>query len=181
MKKLALVSGIALSLSLSAEPSRAAEGVKRIGVQAGFAGMSSEGKFAGYGGALSAGWSITDAWTLGIIAAASSNQVAAKGGRSLVLSQAVGVSYALDIIQIVPYFGVYVGAYELTGGGLQGTQVKPGAQLAFGLDWVHSRTFTFGLELKAHALPGDFLRQPDNPTPFYATTFLKAEYTWGWF
>ena len=178
MKKISLV---AASVILFALPASAAKDVKRIGIQGGFAGMSSEGSFAGFGGALTAGWSVTDALTLGINATASSNQVTEKGGRSVVLSQAVGVTYALDIIQIVPYAGIYAGVYELTGGGLQKTQIKGGAQLALGVDYVHSRAFTFGVELRAHALPGDFLTSPTNPTPFYATTFLKAEYTWGWF
>lgn len=172
---------IATAVVLLALPVSAAKDVKRIGVQGGFAGLSSEGSFAGYGGALYAGWSFTDAWTLGINATASSNQVTEKGGRSLVLSQAIGVTYALDIIQIVPYAGLYAGIYEMRGGGLQKTQLKGGAQLALGVDYVRSRDWTFGLELRAHALPGDFLAEPTNPTPFYATTFLKAEYTWGWF
>ena len=178
-KKLAIA--LACSCSLLALPASAAKGVKRVGVQGGFAGLSSEGSFAGYGGALFAGWSFTDSLTLGINATASSNQVTAKGGRSMVLSQAIGVTYALDIIQIVPYAGIYAGVYEMTGAGLQKTQLKAGGQLALGVDYVHSRAFTFGLELRAHALPGEFLSEPTNPTPFYATTFLKAEYTWGWF
>lgn len=172
---------LAAAVLCCAAPASAAEGVKRIGVHGGFAGMSSEGSFAGFGGGIRGGWSINDAWTIGADATVSSNQVAAKGGRSLVLSQSAGVIYALDIIQIVPYAGVYVGLYELTGGGLPKTQLKGGAQLLLGLDWVYSRDFTFGLELRAHALPGEFLTQPDNPTPFYATTMVKAEYTWGWF
>ena len=177
MKKLA----VALAGVLFALPSSAAQGVKRIGVQGGFAGLASEGSFAGYGGALYAGWAVTDALTLGINATASSNQVTKTGGRSLILSQAIGITYALDIIQIVPYAGVYAGIYELTGGGLAKTQLKGGAQLALGLDYVYSRSWTFGIEARAHALPGDFLASPSDPTPFYATTFLKAEYTWGWF
>lgn len=177
MKKVLAVLAV---LSLAA-PVHAAEGVKRVGVHAGFAGMSSEGSFAGFGGGLRAGWSVNDAITIGVDATASSNQVTEKGGRSFVLSQSAGLIYALDIIQIVPYAGVYVGAYELGGGGLAKTKLKAGAQLVLGLDWVYSREMTFGLELRAHALPGDFLAQPDNPTPFYATSMLKAEYTWGWF
>ncbi len=177
MKKLALTA----LLILLPTPALAAKDVKRVGVQGGFAGLSSEGSFAGYGGALFFGWSFTDALTLGVNASASSNQVTEKGGRSLVMSQAVGVTYALDIIQIVPYAGIYAGVYEMSGGGLAKTQVKGGAQVALGVDYVHSRDFTFGLELRAHALPGEFLASPTNPTPFYATTFLKAEYTWGWF
>jgi hypothetical protein len=180
MNKLALVvlTASALFASSSAD---AAKGVKRVGVEAGFAGMAGEGTFAGYGGGLRAGWSFTDAWTVAVDALASSNQVVEHGGRSLVLSQSAGLIYALDIIQIVPYVGVFGGLYELSGGGLPKTQVKGGAQLLLGLDWVYSRDFTFGLELRAHALPGDFAQSPDNPTPFYATSMLKAEYTWGWF
>ncbi|MGZ3422778.1 MAG: outer membrane beta-barrel protein [Polyangiales bacterium] len=180
MTKLIGVSAALLLFVCTADAS-AAQGVKRIGVQGGFAGVSGEGSFAGYGGGLSAGYSFTDAWTLGISATASSNQITEAGPRGQVFVQSVGVSYALDILQIVPYFGVYAGLYELHGGALKNTEVKGGAQLALGVDWVYSRDFTFGLELRGHALPGDFLRSPDNPTPFYATTFLKAEYTWGWF
>lgn len=177
MKKLACL----FALLLVAAPASAAKDVKRIGIQGGFAGMASEGSFAGYGGALYGGWSITDAWTLGINATASSNQVTEKGGRSLVLSQAIGFTYALDIIQIVPYAGVYGAIYEMRGGGLTKTTIKGGAQLALGVDYVYSRSWTFGFEARAHALPGDFFSSPTDPTPFYATTFLKAEYTWGWF
>jgi hypothetical protein len=177
VKKLA----IALAVFFVAPPASAAQGVKRVGVQGGFAGMASEGSFAGFGGGLSAGWAVTDAWTLGANATVSSNQVTEKGGRSLVFAQSIGFVYALDIIQIVPYAGIYAGLYQMTGGGLPKTQWKGGAQLALGVDYVYSRSLTFGIEARAHALPGEFVTSPTNPTPFYATTFLKAEYTWGWF
>lgn len=180
MKKSVAVAAVAL-LTFAATPAQAAKDVKRVGVQGGFAGLSSEGSFAGYGGGLSFGWSMTDALTLGVNASASSNQVTKTGGRSLVTSQAIGITYALDIIQIVPYAGIYAGLYQMSGGGLDKTQWKGGAQLALGVDYVYSRELTFGLEARAHALPGDFLSEPTNPTPFYQTTFLKAEYTWGWF
>jgi hypothetical protein len=44
-----------------------------------------------------------------------------------------------------------------------------------------SRDFIVGLEVRFHALPQDFVKSPTNPTPFYLTTFVRAEYTWGWF
>lgn len=168
-------------LGLTCARADAAQGVKRVGIQAGFAGLANEGSFAGFGGALDAGYAINDALTIAALASASSNQVTDKGGRGQVFSQSIGLVYALDVLQIVPYAGLYAGLYELHGGGLPKTQLKAGAQLAVGLDWVYSRDFTFGLEIRAHALPGDFFAKPDNPTPFYMTTFLKAEYTWGWF
>ncbi len=179
MKKLAWL--VPLAFLASSQDARAAEGVKRIGIQGGFAGVTGEGSFAGGGGGVSFGYSVTDAITIGASATATSNQVADTGGRSWIFAQSIGATYALDVIQFVPYFGVYAGVYEMTGGGLPKTRVKGGAQLALGLDWVYSRSLTFGLELRAHALPQDFFDSPDNPTAFYATSFLKAEYTWGWF
>ncbi len=178
---IALAGAATLFFLTAPRRAEAAEGVKRVGVHGGFAGVAGEGSFAGYGGGLSFGYSITDSLMLAALATASSNQVTDKGGRSFVLSQAVGITYSLDVIQYVPWLGLFAGVYELGGGGLPSTQLKGGGQLAAGFDWVYSRTMTFGIELRAHALPGDFLRSPDNPTPFYATTFLKAEYTWGWF
>jgi hypothetical protein len=171
----------ALSILLFVTPAAAAEGVKRIGVQAGFAGVTGEGTFSGYGGGLTFGYGLTDSVTLVGTATASSNQVAEGGGRGYVLSQAVGATYSLDVLQIVPWLGAFAAVYEIGGGGAGATRIKPGAQAAFGVDWIWSRDFTFGLDFRAHALPGDFLRSPDNPTAFYTTLFAKAEYTWGWF
>ncbi|GAC1352936.1 MAG: hypothetical protein NVS3B20_03900 [Polyangiales bacterium] len=171
-----------LTSQLSGARAEASKGLKRAGVQGGFAGVAgNEGTFSGFGGAASFEYGLSDALTLAANATATSNQVTAKGGRSLVLSQALGVEYALDIIQYVPYFGIYAAAYELRGGGLTQTLVKPGAQIALGLDYVYSRDWTFGIETRAHVLPADLLSSPTNPTPFYTTLFLKAEYTWGWF
>lgn len=167
--------------SLVPRPASADKGQKRFGVQAGFAGLSSEGSFAGYGGGLTFGYGLTDAWTLRLDGTASSNQATDKGGRSLVLGQSIGVQYALDVIEFVPFFGVYASLYELRGGGLAGTQLKPALSLGVGLDWLASRSFAFGVDVRIHALPADFIGSPSDPTPFYQTTMAKAEYTWGWF
>lgn len=159
----------------------AAEGVKRVGVEGGFAGVAGgEGNFSGYGGGLVGEWAVTDAWSLAASAFVSSNRIVATGGRSYVASQSFGAIYALDVIQIVPWFGAYAALYEI-GGGNAAKRTKVGAQLAFGLDYVWSRDLVVGIDLRAHALPQDFAKSPENPTPFYATTFLKVEYTWGWF
>lgn len=172
----------ALTLVGTSGTASASEGVKHVGVQAGFAGVSgSEGSFSGFGGAITGRYDFTDAWSIALNATATNNQVAAKGGRSWVFSQAAGVVYSLDVIQFVPYIGGYVGVYELTGGGLPKTDLRLGAQIAVGLDWMVSRDLTLGLELREHVLPKDLLDSPSNPTPFYTTMFVKAEYAWGWF
>ena len=177
-----LVAAIGLSLAVAAVDASGAEGVKRIGVEGGFAGVAgSEGEFSGYGGGLVGEWAVTDAWSLEVNAFATSNRVEPTGGRSWILSQSAGAVYALDVIQFVPWFGGFAAVYEVTGGGAKSTRTKVGAQLAFGLDYIWSRDLVIGIDLRAHALPQDFAKSPDDPTPFYATTFLKVEYTWGWF
>jgi hypothetical protein len=182
-RPVALLLGVLLVAATSLGPRTAAadKGQKRFGVQAGFAGLSSEGSFAGYGGGLTFGYGVTDAWTLRLDGTASSNQATDKGGRSLVLGQSIGFQYALDVIELVPFFGVYASLYELRGGGLAGTQLKPAISLGVGLDWLASRSFSFGIDVRVHALPADFVGSPTNPTPFYQTTLAKAEYNWGWF
>lgn len=181
-RRLSLLSvGLVAAASLLARPAAADKGLKRVGLQAGFAGLSSEGSFAGYGGGLTLGYGLSDAWTLRVDGTASSNQATDKGGRSLVLGQSVGVQYALDVIEFVPFFGVYASLYELRGGGLKSTQWKPAVSLGVGLDWIATRSFTFGVDVRIHALPADFVGSPSDPTPFYQTTLAKAEYTWGWF
>ena len=177
----ALVLAAVLAAGVAAPSARADKGLKRVGVQAGFAGLANEGSFAGFGGGLTGAYGLTDAWTLRVDATASSNQASDKGGRSLVLGQSIGVQYALDVIEIVPFFGAHVGAFELLGGGLSKREIKPAISLSFGVDWILSRTFTVGVDLRAHALPADFVGSPSNPTPFYATTMAKCEFTWGWF
>jgi hypothetical protein len=160
----------------------AADGVKRIGVTGGFAGVAgNEGTFAGGGGGVTGAYPLSDAWLLRGDAVVTSNQVTAKGGRSAVFWQSIGAQYALDVLQIVPYFGFHAGLYEQTFGGVGGVDWKFGLQVSGGLDWVVSRSLIVGLEVRLHALPQDFVQNPTNPTPFYVTSFLRAEYAWGWF
>jgi hypothetical protein len=181
MKRVLLLSLLAALAALGTD-ARAAGSVKRVGVQAGFAGVSgNEGTFSGYGGAVTFGWGLSDSFTLAANATGTSNQIAASGGRSLVLSQALGIEYALDVIQVVPYVGAYGSVYEISGGGVKERQLKWGGELALGINWIYSRDFTFGIDFRGHVLPEDFIKAPDSPSPFYITSFLKAEYTWGWF
>lgn len=176
-----IVATVVVATVVVATGADAADGVKRIGVEGGFAGVAgSEGDFSGYGGGVIGEWAVTDAWSLAANATVSSNRIVSGGSRSHVASQAFGAIYALDVIQIVPWFGAFAGLYEIGGGGAS-NRVKVGAQLAFGIDYIYSREIVIGLDLRAHALPQDFAKSPDNPTPFYATTFLKVEYSWGWF
>jgi hypothetical protein len=176
-----LAAGVATAVVAAPREAHAVDKLKRVGIAGGFAGVAgNEGDFSGYGGGLLGAYGLNDAFSIRASAFASSNQIAKDGKRSYVLSQALGIDYQLDVIQLVPYFGVYAALYEVGRGNVE-RKVKFGAQLALGLDYIMSREVVVGIDLRAHALPADFARSPDNPTPFYATTFLKVEYVWGWF
>src|SRR5262249_43979637 len=144
MRTLVAASTLA-ALVVASSSAGAAEGVKRIGVEGGFAGVAgSEGDFSGYGGGLVGEWAVTDAWALEVNAFATSNRIEPTGGRSWILSQSAGAVYALDVIQFVPWFGGFAALYEVTGGGAKTTRTKVGAQLAFGLDYIWSRDLVIG-------------------------------------
>ena len=92
-------------------------------------------------------------------------------------SLAVGISYVFDVIQWVPYAGVLAGGYLLSGGSIGPGSPEPaaGGQLAIGLDYQLSRTFALGVAYRQH-----FILTHLSTYPMYSTTFLRAEYVWGW-
>jgi hypothetical protein len=59
---------------------------------------------------------------------------------------AVGVSYVFDVLQIVPWGSITVGALAL-GGGSIAWRWRAEARLAVGLDWLVRRSFSAGLEV----------------------------------
>ena len=90
-------------------------------------------------------------------------------------SLGVGVTYVLDVLQWVPYFGVLGAGYGLTGGNLDGYKPGGGAQLALGLDYQLDRSFAIGVAVRQHFVLSDIKTYPS-----YTTGFLRVEYIWGW-
>jgi len=86
-----------------------------------------------------------------------------------------GVGYVLDVLQFVPYFGLLVGGYRLSGGTLDSALVLPGAELAVGLDYQLSRHWAIGLAGRQHLL---FTKASTYPS--YTTVMLRLEYMWGY-
>lgn len=71
----------------------------------------------------------------------------------------VGASYVFDVLQVVPYLSVTVGATALGGGALP-WRWNAEARLAVGLDWIVRRDFSTGLEIGYGLLVPDFQRFP---------------------
>jgi opacity protein-like surface antigen len=85
-----------------------------------------------------------------------------------------GVGYVLDVLQFVPYGGLLVGAYRLSGGTLDNTLYLPGVSAKLGLDYQLSRNWAVGAAGEYHLL---FTKLSTYPS--YLTIGLQAEYTWG--
>ena len=85
-----------------------------------------------------------------------------------------GVGYVIDILQFVPYIGILLGGYRLSGGTLDNAMVLPGAELAVGLDYQLDRHWAIGLAGRQHLL---FTKASTYPS--YTTVALRFEYMWG--
>lgn len=85
-----------------------------------------------------------------------------------------GVGYVIDVLQFVPYIGLLLGGYRLSGGTLDNALLLPGAELAVGLDYQLSRHWAVGLAGRQHLL---FTKASTYPS--YTTVMLRFEYMWG--
>lgn len=97
--------------------------------------------------------------------------------RSLIPSATVGARLAFDVLQVVPYVGVEIGAAgAFTTSGCAGSCAAPAFDLAapFGLDYQLSRSFTIGAAGRFQLL---VLR--GGATPMLGA-FVRAAYTWGY-
>jgi len=86
----------------------------------------------------------------------------------------VGVGYVFDVLRWVPYAGVLVGGYDLSGGTIAGTRLLLGAVIALGCDYRLDRALSVGVALRQHMLS-------DTSTyPSFTQAFARVEYSWGW-
>jgi hypothetical protein len=87
----------------------------------------------------------------------------------------VGLMYVFDVMRWVPYAGGIAGAGYLAGGWLTSPLVTPDVQLAVGLDYQVSRSFTVGGAYRQH-----FFLSQMNTYPEFTSLGLRVEYVWGW-
>jgi opacity protein-like surface antigen len=88
---------------------------------------------------------------------------------------AVGIAYTLDVMTLVPYFGILGGGFVMGGGTLDHTMILPGGQLALGADYKLSRHWSVGLAFRQTM----FLTKTST-YPSYSNLFARVEYVWGW-
>jgi len=137
------------------------------GIDAGFADLAGDRGSAGWGAGGHLTYGLTDAFNAMLDVGFS------RHSETDVLCGALGAAYTLDVTRVVPYGGVLVGGYRLTGGVANAL----GAQLALGVDYQLARSWAVGIEVKWHRSLWTWSNQIDSVS--YATAFLRAEYVWG--
>ena len=167
-RALALAAGLACGAVAS--PALAFERQWHAGLDAGGAALDAGDRSLGFGGGAHLGYGLDDAWN-----AMLEVDVTRHPSQSMTIaSGAVGVAYTLDVLRWVPYLGVLGGGYWLGDGATSRT--APGVQLALGVDYQCTRHFALGAQLRLHQV---FAAEPLGTTS-YATTFARAEWTWGY-
>lgn len=83
----------------------------------------------------------------------------------------LGLTYLFDVLKYVPYANVGVGAIAIGGGELD-TDLSALLELGVGLDVLHSRSFSYGIQMRFES----FLEQ----TAFF-TVGARASWRWGFF
>jgi hypothetical protein len=91
-----------------------------------------------------------------------------------VANAGAGIGYVFDVLRWVPYAGVLVEGYALSGGTIHGVSILPGAAIALGFDYRFSRSMAAGAALRQHM----FLDMSTYPS--FTQLFARLEYTWGW-
>lgn len=87
----------------------------------------------------------------------------------------VGLTYILDVLRWVPYFGALAGGYVMNGGTLTAARFLPGAEIVVGLDYLLTPKWAVGFELSEHFL----FYNPTSLYTSYTTAFARTEFRWG--
>jgi hypothetical protein len=172
---------VATVVAFAAAPALAREKEHRLGLDAGLTMLTVGGTpyiCCGLGGHYVYG--LTDAFNF--MAEGSASVVSFRGAdpsspsRPTMASHlTTGLAYTLDVATFVPYGGVLVGGYLLNGGGLSSPLPLFGAELAIGLDWRLSHTWTVGFAIRQHELLTKL-----NTYASYTDAFFTFDYAWGW-
>jgi outer membrane protein with beta-barrel domain len=86
----------------------------------------------------------------------------------------VGIGYVFDVLTWVPYAGLLVGGYGLSGGTIDGVKFLPGVEIALGLDYRLSPSVVIGVAARQHLL------SETTTYPSLTQLLARVEYTWGW-
>lgn len=161
--------GVALALVAGTSPALALERQWHVGIDGLAASLSTPSDTRlGFGGGAHAAYGVNDWLNLELAFAATHHS---KGGPT-VLGASAAAFYTIDVIEWVPYFGIFAGAYRFSG---ESPSTSLGGGFALGLDYQFRRDFSVGAQARLHEV---FAKSPFGTTT-YGTLGLRAEYLWG--
>jgi hypothetical protein len=158
------------SVVASAAPAHGFERQWRVGGGGGIAALS--GASAGPAISAHAGYGISDMfdWNSELLA---SRHVG--GDATTVISFGTGLSYKIDVFEWIPYVGLMGAGYVFDGApGPNGESgLEAGGSVFGGLDYLFTRGFAAGVQIREHATFTDGLSFP------YFSATLRFEHRWG--
>ncbi|HMR04340.1 MAG TPA: outer membrane beta-barrel protein [Polyangiaceae bacterium] len=165
--------------ALSSVPASAAEGQWHLGGGLGAASFARTD--SGFGPALGvqAAYELSDMFDIHLEFSASQHSFV-EGINTRFYGANAGFIYKVDVIEWVPYLGLYAGVFRFDGdvipAPLQRTELGIGVPL--GLDYSFSRSFAVGAQGRYHGFMSDPMDSIGDAPYFLA--LLRAEYRWGW-
>ena len=102
------------------------------------------------------------------------SKVGAPPQPTFVASGGVGLMYVFDVMRWVPYAGGIASVGYFNGGYQRLSTTTPDLQLAAGLDYEITRSWTAGVAYRQHFFVADM-----NTYPEFTTLALRFEYVWG--
>lgn len=156
---------VASTLCGSAAPARAGEKEWILALQPGFAFVKIDDRIAwGGGGGIDASYGVTDNLAVRVTGAVTEHlldpkrdpttmKLTAPGGPVTAYHAGAGITYAVDILRLVPYFDVSVGLLGL----VQPTDKGPkptfdfGVEIGLGVDYLINRRVAVGFVVRYHA------------------------------
>jgi hypothetical protein len=84
----------------------------------------------------------------------------------------LGLTFALDVLKYIPYLNLGVGTAYLDGGPVEGAFYNF-IELGFGLEILHSRTFSYGVHVRYDSFASDLAS--------YLSMGARVTWRWGFF
>lgn len=165
---------VLLTMLALPDPAAASDGETALSVFAGYGGMSitqDDDEIQPNGGAIGVdferGFSEILSWRI----SAGGGVYTGEEGMAYSTHATAGFTYIFDVLKWVPYANLGVGGILVTGEGFD-TRVHPLVELGFGIDKLHSRTFSYGVVVRVESFVTN--------TAFFSGG-VRATWRWGFF